>query len=59
MLRSRGLAASRPATIRKHRTAALEYGADHDVDPRVVEVQRVGVALAPVADDGHGLRIDL
>ena len=26
---------------------------DDDADTRVVEVERMGVALAPVADDGH------
>ena len=31
--------------------------ADHDVDARLVQVERVGMALAAVADDGHGLAL--
>jgi hypothetical protein len=32
---------------------------DDDVDPRVLEVERVGVALGAIADDGDGLAVEL
>ena len=32
--------------------------ADHDVEARIVRVQRVGVALAAIADDGHAFAFE-
>jgi len=39
------------------RRAALAQP-DHDLDAAVVQVLRVGMALAAVADDGNGLALD-
>ena len=32
---------------------------DYDVDARILEAERMGVALRAVADDGHGLAVEL
>ena len=50
---------SRPASLRRWR-GSWTPGArpDDDGDAALVEVQRVGVALAAVADDGHGLAVE-
>ena len=49
---------SRPVVARLLDGARVGPQADDDVDARVLEVERVGVALRAVADDRDGLAVE-
>ena len=49
---------SRPSRLGLLDRRGVRAQADDDVDAGVLEVQRVGVALGAVAEDGHGLAVE-
>ena len=49
---------SRPASCAPVDGLGVRAQADDDVDAGVLEVERVGVALGAVADDGDGLAVE-
>ena len=48
-----------PASVRLGRRRAVLAEPDRDVDAALLQVERVGVPLAAVANDGHLLLLDV